>query len=119
MGHPSYQHRAAPRLTHQLEFRLRTAPVLRPLDKLPRETFSRRSSEPAGGGALGTRLYVAIDDMIDHAEWAPERPAVRIASRLSATESQVLAVTEYCSGSRPRSDSSAQTAAGRRPGTDP
>ncbi len=34
--------------------------------------------------ALATRLYVPIDDLlIDHPDWAPERPTVGIAAQLT------------------------------------
>ena len=36
---------------------------------------------------LATRLYVTIDDLlIDHPEWAPERPAIGISPMLSDAE---------------------------------
>lgn len=44
---------------------------------------------------LATRLYVAIDDLlIEHPEWAPERPAVGIAPKLSDAELLTLAVIQ-------------------------
>ena len=49
--------------------------------------------------ALATRLYVTIDDLlIDHPEWAPERPAVGIAPRLSDAELITLAVIQALLG---------------------
>lgn len=48
---------------------------------------------------LATRLYVTIDDaLIDHPEWAPERPAVGIAPRLSDAELVTLAVIQALLG---------------------
>ena len=42
---------------------------------------------------LATRLYVTIDDLlIEHPAWAPERPAVGIAPKLSDAELLTLAV---------------------------
>jgi hypothetical protein len=42
---------------------------------------------------LATRLYVTIDDLlIEHPQWAPERPAVGIAPKLSDAELITLAV---------------------------
>lgn len=49
--------------------------------------------------ALATRLYVTVDDLlIDHPEWAPERPAVGIAPRLSDAELITLAVIQALLG---------------------
>ena len=49
--------------------------------------------------ALATRLYVTIDDLlIDHPDWAPERPAVGIAPRLSDAELVTLAVIQALLG---------------------
>ena len=49
--------------------------------------------------ALATRLYVTIDDLlIDHPEWAPERPAIGIAPRLSDAELITLAVIQALLG---------------------
>ena len=49
--------------------------------------------------ALATRLYVTIDDaLIDHPEWAPERPAVGIAPKLSDAELVTLAVIQVLLG---------------------
>jgi hypothetical protein len=49
--------------------------------------------------ALATRLYVTIDDLlIDHPEWAPERPTVGIAPRLSDAELITLAVIQALLG---------------------
>jgi hypothetical protein len=43
-------------------------------------------------GTLGTRLYVTIDDLlIGHPQWAPERPAVAIAPKLTDAELLTLA----------------------------
>ena len=48
---------------------------------------------------LATRLYVTIDDaLIDHPEWAPERPAVGIASKLTDAELVTLAVIQALLG---------------------
>jgi len=48
---------------------------------------------------LATRLYVTIDDaLIDHPEWAPERPAVGIAPKLSDAELVTLAVIQALLG---------------------
>jgi len=42
---------------------------------------------------LATRLYVTIDDLlVDHPEWAPERPTIGIAPKLSDAELIALAV---------------------------
>ena len=49
--------------------------------------------------ALATRLYVTIDDLlIDHPDWAPERPAVGIAPQLSDAELITLAVIQALLG---------------------
>jgi hypothetical protein len=49
--------------------------------------------------ALATRLYVTVDDLlIDHPEWAPERPAVGIAPQLSDAELVTLAVIQALLG---------------------
>jgi hypothetical protein len=49
--------------------------------------------------ALATRLYVTIDDLlIDHPEWAPERPAVGIAPQLADAELVTLAVIQALLG---------------------
>ena len=48
---------------------------------------------------LATRLYVTIDDLIiDHPEWAPERPAVGIAPKLTDAELCTLAVIQVLLG---------------------
>jgi len=48
---------------------------------------------------LATRLYVTIDDLlIDHPHWAPERPAVGIAPKLSDAELITLAVIQALLG---------------------
>ncbi len=48
---------------------------------------------------LATRLYVTIDDLlIEHPEWAPERPAVGIAPRLSDAELLTLSVLQALLG---------------------
>ena len=48
---------------------------------------------------LATTLYVTIDDLlIDHPEWAPERPAVGIAPKLSDAELATLAVIQALLG---------------------
>ena len=48
---------------------------------------------------LATRLYVTIDDLlIDHPEWAPERPAVGIAPKLTDAELLTLAVLQALLG---------------------
>ena len=50
-------------------------------------------------GTLATRLYVTIDDLlIDHPEWAPERPAVGIAPKLTDAELLTLAVVQALLG---------------------
>ena len=44
---------------------------------------------------LATRLYVTVDDLlVEHPEWAPQRPAVGIAPRLSDAELLTLAVLQ-------------------------
>jgi len=49
--------------------------------------------------ALATRLYVTIDDLlIDHPQWAPERPDVGIAPQLSDAELVTLAVIQALLG---------------------
>jgi Transposase DDE domain len=49
--------------------------------------------------ALATRLYVTIDDLlIAHPEWAPERPEVGIAPKLSDAELVTLAVIQALLG---------------------
>ena len=49
--------------------------------------------------ALATRLYVTIDDLlIDHPDWAPERPAVGIAPKLTDAELITLAVIQALLG---------------------
>ena len=46
---------------------------------------------------LATRLYVTIDDLlIDHPQWAPERPAVGIVPRLS--DAELLKLIQSSSG---------------------
>ena len=48
---------------------------------------------------LATRLYVTIDDaLIDHPEWAPERPTVGISPKLSDAELVTLAVLQALLG---------------------
>lgn len=48
---------------------------------------------------LATRLYVTIDDLlVEHPEWAPERPAVGIAPKLSDAELLTLAVVQALLG---------------------
>ncbi len=48
---------------------------------------------------LATRLYVTIDDaLIDHPEWAPERPAVGFAPKLTDAELVTLAVIQALLG---------------------
>jgi hypothetical protein len=48
---------------------------------------------------LATRLYVTIDDLlIDHPEWAPERPAIGIAPKLTDAELLTLAVIQALLG---------------------
>ena len=48
---------------------------------------------------LATRLYVTIDDaLIDHPQWAPERPAVGIAPKLTDAELVTLAVIQALLG---------------------
>jgi hypothetical protein len=48
---------------------------------------------------LATRLYVTIDDLlIDHPDWAPERPAVGIAPKLTDAELITLAVIQALLG---------------------
>lgn len=49
--------------------------------------------------ALATRLYVTIDDLlIDHPDWAPERPAIGIAPKLTDAELLTLAVIQALLG---------------------
>ena len=44
---------------------------------------------------LATTLYVTVDDLlIQHPEWAPQRPAVGIAPKLSDAELVTLAVIQ-------------------------
>ena len=51
---------------------------------------------------LATRLYVTIDDiLIEHPQWAPERPAVEIAPKLSDAELLTLAVLQALLGFTP------------------
>jgi len=48
---------------------------------------------------LATRLYVTIDDLlVDHPQWAPERPKIGIAPRLSDAELVTLAVIQALLG---------------------
>ena len=48
---------------------------------------------------LATRLYVTIDDLlIEHPEWAPERPTVGIVPKLSDAELLTLAVLQALLG---------------------
>lgn len=48
---------------------------------------------------LATALYVTIDDaLIKHPEWAPERPVVGIAPKLSDAELLTLAVLQALLG---------------------
>jgi hypothetical protein len=48
---------------------------------------------------LATALYVSVDDALkDHPEWAPERPAVGIAPKLSDAELVTLAVLQALLG---------------------
>ena len=48
---------------------------------------------------LATRLYVTIDDLlIEHPEWAPERPAVGIAPKLTDAELLTLAMLQALLG---------------------
>ena len=48
---------------------------------------------------LATRLYVTIDDLlIEHPQWAPERPAVGIAPKLTDAELRTLAVLQALLG---------------------
>ncbi len=49
--------------------------------------------------ALATRLYVTIDDLlINHPEWAPERPKIGIAPKLTDAELITLAVIQALLG---------------------
>lgn len=49
--------------------------------------------------ALATRVYVTVDDLlIDHPEWAPQRPAIGIAPQLSDAELITLAVIQALLG---------------------
>ena len=49
--------------------------------------------------ALATALYVTIDDLlIDHPDWAPERPKIGIAPRLTDAELMTLAVIQALLG---------------------
>lgn len=49
--------------------------------------------------ALATRLYVTIDDLlIDHPNWAPERPTIGIAPQLTDAELITLAVIQALLG---------------------
>jgi len=48
---------------------------------------------------LATRLYVTIDDLlVEHPEWAPERPKPGIAPKLSDAELVTLAVLQALLG---------------------
>lgn len=48
---------------------------------------------------LATRLYVTIDDaLVDHPEWAPERPAIGIAPKLTDAELVTLVVIQALLG---------------------
>lgn len=48
---------------------------------------------------LATRLYVTIDDLlVEHPQWAPERPAVGIAPKLTDAELVTLAVIQALLG---------------------
>jgi hypothetical protein len=49
---------------------------------------------------LATRLYVTIDDLllIEHPQWAPERPEIGIAPKLSDAELITLAVIQALLG---------------------
>ena len=48
---------------------------------------------------LATRLYVTIDDLlIEHPQWAPERPAIGIAPKLTDAELITLAVIQALLG---------------------
>ena len=48
---------------------------------------------------LATALYATIDDaLIDHPDWAPERPTIGIAPRLSDAELITLAVLQALLG---------------------
>ena len=48
---------------------------------------------------LATRLYVTIDDLLrDHPDWAPERPAIGIAPKLTDAELVTLAVLQALLG---------------------
>ena len=56
---------------------------------------------------LATALYVTIDDdLANHPEWAPERPTVGIAPKLSDAELLTLAVLQALLGSRLKPGSS-------------
>ena len=49
--------------------------------------------------ALAIRLYVTIDDLlIEHPDWAPERPSVGIAPKLTDAELVTLAVIQALLG---------------------
>ena len=49
--------------------------------------------------ALATRLYVTIDDLlIDHPDWAPARPEIGIAPKLTDAELITLAVIQALFG---------------------
>jgi len=57
---------------------------------------------------LATRLYVTIDDLlIEHPQWAPERPAIGITPKLTDAELLTLAVLQALLGSPPKPASSA------------
>ena len=52
---------------------------------------------------LATTLYVTVDDLlIDHPEYAPERPAVGIIPKLSDAELVTPAVSRRCWGTHPK-----------------
>jgi hypothetical protein len=58
-----------------------------------------RTSMNADLDTLATALYVTIDDdLTDHPEWAPERPAVGISPKLSDAELLTLAVLQALLG---------------------
>jgi hypothetical protein len=70
---------------------------------------------------LATRLYVMIDDeLIDHPEWAPERPKIGITPKLSDAERVTLAVIQAFLGftSEARTPPPSNAAAPQKPPND-
>lgn len=67
---------------------------------------------------LATTLYVTVDDLlIEHPDWAPERPEVGISPKISDAEIITLAVIQALLGSHPRPGSSATPRLTSAPGS--